>query len=66
MKSDRADEQEVLNRIAAIQAAAEILHDNDDMPRHERRVFLNAIAAESSRLSRLIRGCVCAMGTATP
>jgi hypothetical protein len=66
MKSDKADEQEVLNRIAAIQAAAEILHDNDDMPHHERRMFLNAIVGESSRLSRLIQRCVCAMGTAIP
>ena len=64
ISGNEADEQEVLNRIAAIQAAAEILHDNDEMPYHERRVFLEAIACEASRLSRLIRGCVCPMLTA--
>ncbi|MGE5769196.1 MAG: hypothetical protein ACM32G_02760 [Betaproteobacteria bacterium] len=66
MDGDEADREEVLNRIAAIQAAAEILHDNDDMPHHERRVFLDAIGRETSRLSRLIQGCVCSIGTATP
>ena len=66
MESHEADGQEVLNRVAAIQAAAEILHDNDDMPRHERRMFLDAIACEASRLSRLIRGCVCPVGTLAP
>ena len=57
MESDEAHEQEVLNRVAAIQAAAEILHDHDNMPHHERRLFLDAIAGEASRLSRLIRAC---------
>jgi hypothetical protein len=52
-----AAEEEVLNRIAAIQAAAEILHDNDNMPRQERHMFLAAITQETARLSRLVKVC---------
>jgi hypothetical protein len=61
-----AAEQEVLNRIAAIQAAAEILHDNGDMPSHERNVFVAAIAHETARLSRLIQGSCCLFAVAKP
>lgn len=57
MGDSEAAEEEVLNRIAAIQAAAEILHDNDDMPRQQRDMFLTAITHETARLSRMVRGC---------
>ena len=66
MDREDAHEQEVLNRLAAIQAAAEILHDHDDMPHHERRLFLDTIAGEAARLSRLIRGCDGIMVAVTP
>lgn len=56
MGYNRTAEQEVLNRVAAIRAAAEILHDNENMPCHERHVFLAAITDEAARLSRLIQG----------
>ena len=46
----------VLNRLAAIQAAAEILNDNDDLSPSERHLFLFVIQAETSRLHRLIAG----------
>lgn len=59
-------EQEVLNRIAAIQAAAEILHDYDDMPHQERNMFLAAITHETARLSRLVKGCSSPVAVATP
>ena len=49
-------EQEVLNRLAAIRAAAEILDDNDDLSRSDRRLFLLVIQTETTRLHRLIAG----------
>ena len=55
MDGNEAAKLEILNGIAAIQAAAEILHDNGDMPHHERHGFLKAINYETARLSRLIR-----------
>lgn len=64
MDLSHAAEQEVLNRIAAIQAAAEILHDHQDMPRHERHRFLVAITEEAARLSRILQACPCALQTA--
>lgn len=66
MRRDEAAKQEVLNRLAAIQAAAEILHDNEDMPDHQRHVFLEAISDETTRLSRLIQSCVGAVTAAAP
>ncbi len=57
MGHDEAARQELLNRVAAIQAAAEILHDNAQMPDHERHVFLKAITHESARLARLVQSC---------
>ncbi len=57
MGRDDIAKQEVLNRLAAIQAAAEILHDNHDLPDHQRHVFLEAITHETGRLSRLIHSC---------
>ena len=51
-----SSEQEVLNRLAAIRAAAEILDDNDDLSRSDRRLFLLVIQTETTRLHRLIAG----------
>lgn len=48
-------EQEMLNRLAAIQAATEILVDNDDLPANERRAFLTVIERETGRLLSLVR-----------
>lgn len=48
-------EQELLNRLAAIQAATEILLDNDGLPLKERRAFLTVIERESGRLLGLVR-----------
>lgn len=48
-------EEEILNRIAAIQAAAEILDDNEMLPHRERRAFLAVIQAETARLHALVR-----------
>ena len=49
-------EQEVLNRLAAIRAAAEILDDNDDLSSSDPRLFLLVIQTETTRLHRLIAG----------
>ena len=54
MHPDEASEQEVLNRLAAIQAAAEILTDNEDLPPSDRRLFLLVIRTETTRLQRMI------------
>lgn len=48
-------EQELLNRLAAIRAATEILLDNDDLPLKERHAFLTVIERESGRLLGLVR-----------
>ena len=66
MGRNEAAKQEVLNRIAAIQAAAEILHDHGDMPQQERHMFLAAITQETARLSRLIQRCSRVGTAATP
>jgi hypothetical protein len=49
-------EQEVLNRLAAIQAAAEILDDNQDLSPSDRRLFVFVIRTEATRLHRMIAG----------
>lgn len=54
MRPDEACEQELLNRLAAIQAAAEILDDNDDLSAADRRPFLLVIRSETERLHQLI------------
>jgi hypothetical protein len=51
-----SSEQEVLNRLAAIQAAAEILDDNDDLSPSDRRLFFFVIRTETMRLHRMIAG----------
>lgn len=54
MRADEASEQEALNRLAAIQAAAEILDDNEDLSVTDRRLFLLVIRSETTRLHRMI------------
>lgn len=56
VRHDEPSEQEALNRLTAIQAAAEILDDNEDLSPDERRLFLAAIQTEASRLHRMIAG----------
>lgn len=46
--------QELLNRLAAIQAAAEILDDNNDLSPDERHAFFTAIRTEAGRLRQMI------------
>ncbi len=48
-------EQELLNRLAAIRAATEIMLDNEDLPAKERLAFLTVIERESGRLLGLVR-----------
>jgi signal transduction histidine kinase len=56
VRADDMAEQELLNRLAAIKAAAEILDDNDDLPASDRRLFLLVIQTEATRLHQLITG----------
>lgn len=55
MCENKDTEQEFLNRIAAIQAAAEILDDHQDLSSSDRRAFLTVIQAETARLHALVR-----------
>ena len=55
MRATEATEQDILNRIAEIQAAAEILDDNDELSYGDRHAFLAVIQAESARLHSLLR-----------
>ena len=54
MHPNKLSEQEVLNRLAVIRAAAEILNDNDDLSPSDRRLFLLVIQTETTRLHRII------------
>lgn len=54
MLASEASEQDLLNRLAAIQAAAEILDDNDHLSANERRLFVLVILSETARLHHLI------------
>ncbi len=56
MRADDVAEQELLNRLAAIKAAAEILDDNEDLPPSDRRLFLLVIQTETTRLHQMITG----------
>jgi hypothetical protein len=51
---DEGSEQELLNRLAAIQAAAEIFDDNEDLSPNDRRLFVLVIRTETTRLHHLI------------
>lgn len=48
-------EEELLNRITAIRAAAEILDDSHELSSGDRHAFLMVIQAEAARLQTLIR-----------
>lgn len=52
--ADEVSEEELLNRLAAIQAAAEILDDNEHLSANERRLFLLVIRSETVRLHHMI------------
>jgi hypothetical protein len=54
VRPDEESEQELLNRLAAIQAAAEILDDNEDLSPSERRLFVLVIRTETTRLHQMI------------
>jgi hypothetical protein len=56
VRPDVLSEQEVLNRLAAIQAATEILEDNEDLSPSDRHLFLLVIRTETTRLHRMIAG----------
>ena len=56
VRASESSEQEFLNRLAAIQAAAEVLDDNDDLSPSDRRLFLFVIRSETTRLHRMIAG----------
>ena len=55
MRASEATEEEMLNRIAAIQAAAEILDDNQELCHGDRHAFLTVIQTETARLHTLVR-----------
>jgi signal transduction histidine kinase len=55
VRANVATEEELLNRIAAIQAAAEILDDNQEFSHADRQAFLTAIQTETARLHALVR-----------
>lgn len=50
-----ATEEDLLNRIAAIRAAVEILDDNQALAADDRRVFLAVIRDEALQLQHLVR-----------
>lgn len=54
MRRDDESEEELLNRLAAIQAAAEILDDHEDLSPCERRQFVLVIRTETTRLHQII------------
>ena len=56
MHPGESSKQELLNRLAAIQAAAEILDDNEDLSPSHRRLFLLVIRTETTRLHHMIAG----------
>lgn len=53
MRLNESSEEKLLNRLAAIQAAVEILADNADLSPTERRRFVRVIRAESARLHQM-------------
>jgi hypothetical protein len=56
VRGDEGSEQELLNRLAAIQAAAEILDDNEGLSPSECQLFVLVIRTETTRLHRMIAG----------
>ncbi len=59
MRRAEATEEELLNRIAAIQAAAEILDDYGGLSSGDRQAFLQVIRVETERLHALVRQIAC-------
>ena len=55
MRATEATEEELLNGIAAIQVAAEILDDNHGLSHGDRDAFLTVIQTETARLQALVR-----------
>ena len=55
MRANEATEEELLNRIAAIKAAAEILDDNHELSHGDRHAFLALIQTETAGLQALVR-----------
>ena len=55
MRATEATEEELLNWIAAIQAAAEILDDNHELSGADRHAFLTLIQTETTRLQAPVR-----------
>jgi hypothetical protein len=55
VRLNETEEEELLNRIAAIQAAAEILDDTAELSHGDRHTFLTAIQTEVARLHALVR-----------
>jgi hypothetical protein len=52
---EQATEEELLNRIAAIQAPAEILSDNHELSLGDRHAFLTVIQTETARVQALVK-----------
>jgi hypothetical protein len=55
VRANEATEEELLNRIAAIKAAAEILDDNHELSHGDRHAFLAVIQTETAGLQALVR-----------
>jgi hypothetical protein len=55
VRATEATEEELLNRIAAIKAAPEILDDNHELSHGDRHAFLAVIQTETARLQALVR-----------
>jgi hypothetical protein len=66
VRPGESSEQEVLNRLAAIQAAAEILDDNNDLSRNDYHLFLTVIRSETARLHRMLQNIMPAFAAASP
>jgi signal transduction histidine kinase len=54
VRAVESKDQDMLNRLTAIQAAAEILDDHEDLSANDRRLFLFVIRSETKRLHRMI------------
>jgi len=55
VRTNRAADEDLLNSISAIRAAAEILEDNRDLPAGEQRAFFCIIRSEAGRLAAAVR-----------
>lgn len=64
MRPGQSSEQELWNRLAAIQPAAEILDDNNNLSRNDRHLFLTVIRTETARLHRMLQSIMPAFAAA--